>query len=412
MHTPRALVFTSLLFFAPGALAQEHGALAQEHGALAQEPAGLFESVARTLERRFYDKEFRTLELPAIADRYRAAADACETLAEERAVVHDFLANIPASHLALVSRTTYDHMFAELSGRGSATFGFQLVELEGQYYVDWVFEGGPAERAGLRRGDQVIAIEGVAPGESVRLDWRSDDAALPDPAIHEILGVDGESLEFTVRPAPGEEVRRTVRAMVYSGMDAARASARIVESGPYRFGYVHFWYIPFMGPSGLLKELFADRFADCDGLIVDLRGRGGAVTEVGALLNLLDPQEGQWRRPLVLLTHAETRSAKEVIAYQLRRKNACFVVGETTAGAVIPATFADVGHDTMLMFPAFTLPGHTRLLEGIGVTPDIEVAGPLPFAGGRDPIFRAGIIALDEWCRALPALRRRRASAR
>ena len=159
-----------------------------------------------------------------------------------------------------------------------------------------------------------------------------------------------------------------------------------------------------MGPTALLEELFAGPFADCDGLIVDLRGRGGAVTEVGSLLNLLGSEKGKWRRPLVLLTHEATRSAKEVIAHELQRQNMCFVVGETTAGAVIPASFADVGHETMLMFPAFKLQMHTRLLEGIGVTPDVEVAGPLPFAQGRDPILAAGVIALDEWCREAPAL--------
>ncbi len=35
-----------------------------------------------------------------------------------------------------------------------------------------------------------------------------------------------------------------------------------------------------------------------------------------------------------------------------------------------------------------------EILEGPGVAPDVEVARPLPYANGADPVLEAGIAAL------------------
>ena len=58
---------------------------------------------------------------------------------------------------------------------------------------------------------------------------------------------------------------------------------------------------------------------------------------------------------------------------------------------VIPATFADVGYDTILMFPSFKLPRYTDLLEGKPVEPDVFVERAGPFSAGNDPILKAGL---------------------
>ena len=60
-------------------------------------------------------------------------------------------------------------------------------------------------------------------------------------------------------------------------------------------------------------------------------------------------------------------------------------------GAVIPASFADVGHDTRLMYPTFRLGKYTDLLEGVGVAPDILVTDAGPWSNGADPLLGAAI---------------------
>jgi hypothetical protein len=66
-------------------------------------------------------------------------------------------------------------------------------------------------------------------------------------------------------------------------------------------------------------------------------------------------------------------------------------VGEASAGAVIPASFADVGFDSVLMFPAMRLPRYTDLLELKPVEPDVPAVRPALFAAGRDEILEAGV---------------------
>ena len=40
-------------------------------------------------------------------------------------------------------------------------------------------------------------------------------------------------------------------------------------------GYVHFWFIHTTGVLELLRDLFDGSFAAAEGLLLDLRGRGG-----------------------------------------------------------------------------------------------------------------------------------------
>jgi carboxyl-terminal processing protease len=105
-----------------------------------------------------------------------------------------------------------------------------------------------------------------------------------------------------------------------------------------------------------------------------------------------------WRRPLVALVDGGTRSAKEVIADRLLEMTAAVVVGEQTAGAVIPATFEEVGGGAVLMFPSTRLGAYTEKLEGVGVSPDVEVRDRLPFSAGADPILEEGTRVLRELC--------------
>ena len=389
---PRIQLLPLLLLVAP-----QSPLLAQEQ---TQKRGALLERVAEVLTKSYYDKDFRA-QVPTIAERYATAAAGAETLNEERQVVHEFLSNLEVSHLGLMSTRGRDSMFAELTGRQSWMFGFQLVHLEEGWFVDWVYEGGPADRAGLERGDEVLTLDGLPPERSPRVDWRTDDCALPDPAMHGVLAEPGDSVNILLRRGPSKKGRLALEAEEYSGWEAAKKSVSIKELGPFRVGYVHYWFIPMSGGSSLLRDLCTDRFSDCDALVFDLRGRGGAGHEAMQIIEHLDASEGLWRKPLVLLIDDDTRSAKEVISYDLKQSGSALIVGEKTPGAVIPATFTDVGSDTFLMFPSFTLGRYTEEIEGVGVTPDIHVAYPLAWTAGADPVLEAGFIAAQAWCEEL-----------
>jgi C-terminal processing protease CtpA/Prc len=249
-------------------------------GHVAAPQSHLFERVVRVLERDYYETTERQERLPELVASLRAREDArprseTESLDFQRALVQELLESLDASHLALYSHASYEAMEAELAERPMPTLGLQLVEEAGRYYADWLYEGGPADRAGVRRGEEVLAIDGVSVAESPRLDWRTDDAALPDPPIHAILCHAGEDVTLVLSDARGALREVSIGARPYSGADASHASARIYEVGPLRIGYVHLWFMSGSTPVDLVRDLLAKDFRDCDAMLLDLRGRGG-----------------------------------------------------------------------------------------------------------------------------------------
>jgi hypothetical protein len=82
--------------------------------------------------------------------------------------------------------------------------------------------------------------------------------------------------------------------------------------------------------------------------------------------------------------------ALKVLAWELRRRGLAVIVGEPTAGAVVPGSFADEGSESVLMFPSRTMPEYTALLELRPMAPDLTVAWGGPLSGARDPIREAG----------------------
>jgi len=352
----------------------------------------MFESVAKTLSRRFYKREFRREKLPALIEAYREAAHATRTLNEERNVIHAMLREIPASHLALYSRNTYDELMASVFGKPRTSFCFELVQRRARFYATSVLDGGPAAKAGLRDGDQVLALDGVFPGKSERLDWRNDDAHLPDLPVHYVVVGDNPKLHVLVRRG-GKQREMEIDAKNYTGVDASRASVNVVEGSGLRIGYVHLWMI-FNGSSQFLIDTFHHEFRTCDGILLDLRGHGGNGIEAGRIVQFLRRHARTDPRPVVAIVDHSARSAKEIIAFQIKRGGAVTLVGEHTAGAAVPATFATVGHHSVLMYPSFTLGAISTKVELIGIEPDVKVDASK--SDSRHPFLAAGIAELVE----------------
>ena len=128
---------------------------------------------------------------------------------------------------------------------------------------------------GLLRGDRIVSIDGVLANDSPRLGYRTDDAFLPDPPVRPMLGTEGEVTRLRIERRPGSYTDLEIPMTLYSAWDAAKASVRVIEQDGKRIGLIHFWLIHMTGPDELLKESLEGKLADCDALVLDLRGRGG-----------------------------------------------------------------------------------------------------------------------------------------
>jgi len=354
----------------------------------------LFENVTAVLLKKYYDERFRTQTLPGLISEFTEKAKHAATLYDQRVVTEELLSHIPASHLGLISRASHRQVMWDLEGRTYPMLGFQLIEINSKYYAFTVLEGGPAARAGVLPWDRIVAIDGISPETSSRVDWRSDDAYIGDdrdPPVHYLLASAGDTIRFKIERRRDKFIELSVPVEDYSAFAAARASTRLLKAEDRSFGYLHFWYVHMTGIPELIKDKIEGEFGKCDGLIIDLRGRGGNAFAISKIVDALRADRAGRHRPIIALIDRQSRSAKDVLAYELKSQGIARLVGEPTAGAVIPASFADVGHDSILMFPTFKLPRYTDLLEAKPVAPDVLIQRAGPLSAGDDPILNAGL---------------------
>ncbi len=397
MKINRSIAIVILFFLTPCLIAQDNSAkkAPQNNKAAENQPAAratLFDNVAEQLTRFYVDKEFRKNRLPAIIEKYRPLAEQAKSIEAQRKVIFEMLSHIPASHLGLFSKSSYKRVMAELFNKPMPTFGLELIEIGDQYFAHNVLEGGPADQAGIKIGDRVVSLDGQNVQNNKRLDFRTDDAYVSDPSVHYLSCERDDKLKFEIERTWGEERKIIeVTAKDYSAFEAAKASIRIIEKDNLKIGMIHFWFIHIRGVNKLLKETLESKFKDCDAVIVDLRGRGGNGAACKPMVDIMSGKRSNWKKPVVALIDGNSRSAKEVIAYLIRQEKAARLVGQRTAGAVIPASFKDVGFDTVLMFPRFRLGKFTDQIEGKGVSPHVLVEQRRPLSGAKDPIAEAGV---------------------
>jgi carboxyl-terminal processing protease len=268
-----------------------------------------------------------------------------------------------------------------------------------------VFPGSPAERAGLRTGDRIVAIDGQPVADSSS-----------ESAIVQIRGPLGSSVELDVerRGVPGTlhlAIEREEIKLAFMRWDVvARGDGR-------RFGYLQIRGFP--EPS--VDERVAQALSELDrrgidGLILDLRGNSGGRIDVGlrvasrflrdgVLFQQVDrtgrerqvrPAADQyWEHsvPIVTLVDGGTASMGEIVAAALQEAGAGRVVGTPTAGSVAGARMYPLANGGALQITVLTITsGRGAALNDVGITPDEAVdLSDDDLLGGIDAQLEAGL---------------------
>jgi carboxyl-terminal processing protease len=380
----------------------------------------------------FYDPAFGGVDWAAVRDELRPAVVDAESPADARAVTRRMLARLERSHLGLLSSVPESP--GPAGGPGVLPVDVRIVD--GAVLVTRARQG--ASDAGLRRGDELIALDGVAIGvhleaatgldERMRaLDaWRRVDAAL--------RGRIGSEATLDVRRA-GEVIRGLTGRRVEPPGDIVRfgnlpplpvavEAAEHMTAGGQRVGVVAFnvWMPAINAP---LADAI-DRFRAHDGLIIDLRGNPGGLAEMirGVAGHVIDEPvvlgrmqtrtarlefpvnprlvTADGRRvepfagPVVILVDGLSGSTSECFAGALQSLGRAHVVGRRTMGQALPALTRQLPSGDVLIYPLGDFETATgQALEGAGVVPDEVV--PLTPAGlaAGDPDLAAALAWLD-----------------
>jgi carboxyl-terminal processing protease len=103
----------------------------------------------------------------------------------------------------------------------------------------------------------------------------------------------------------------------------------------------------------------------------------------------------KWRKPVAMLVNRGTRSGKEILAYGFKKYGMGEVIGTRTTGAVLAARAFLLSDGSLLLLAVNDVLVDGQRLEGVGVTPTIEVPFSLEYAQGKDPQLERAIALLS-----------------
>jgi carboxyl-terminal processing protease len=291
------------------------------------------------------------------------------------------LQSLHDSHTGFIPPAIYQEEERRENGEAAFTgVGILLMARDGQFYVNQVYPGGPAEGAGVRPFDRVVAVNG-----------NTIDGLKMDEVSAMIRGPAGTRCVLTVaRPGADHpvEIVITRRPITLPGV-----VSKMLDGG---IGYLRIYeFLPRTG-NDFRDAIFSLRRSRMQALILDLRGNpGGLVDELRDIASALLPPSSAFLRmqtragrqivmetttppilpsslPVVVLVDEETGSAAELLAAALKEQSRAVIAGDKTAGAVeIGITVGLPLGAGMSITVARVLTGKGVRLEGHGVTPDV-----------------------------------------
>ena len=271
-----------------------------------------------------------------------------------------------------------------ISTTGSYTgIGIEIDEVDDKLMVVTPMAGSPAARSGIRSGDQIIAVNGVAlePGN------------LRDTIGH-LRGQVGSRVSVTVM-RDGDLIEHTMRRRIIR-----MASVHSELLGP-AFGYVRvsqFSENTARELSHAVDELQVEAGGMLEGLVLDLRNNPGGVLDsaVGVADLFIDSGvivsadgrsiDARFTRSarrgdildgagMVVLVNSGSASASEIVAGALQDHNRALVVGTATFGKGLVQTVVPLskGRAIKLTTSRYYTPSGDSI-QDVGVAPDVYIA--------------------------------------
>ncbi|MCC6464748.1 MAG: PDZ domain-containing protein [Planctomycetes bacterium] len=387
----------------------------------------VLDAMLKIVREQFYDRKHGGKNLDDLRARYLKRVADSEPGTALHAALKELIAEFKVSHFTIIEEEAYTTNFGpEMDNTTSLRLGVDLSELEpGKLFVTSVLDGSGAQKAGVLRGDRLLEVNGKPALESGTLVDAGGDPGLPGvPHYYIRIPGDRETMDLKLQRSADDAgpVAVTVTPTQINAIQASKSSVTVIEYQGRKFGYIHFWHFLHMGMAEALSRAIRKTWTECDGAIIDLRGRGGSPAVMNACFAPFaePPAMGmrmggggynmpRWDRPVVALQDSGSRSAKEVYAHNWKWQKVGPLVGESTPGAVLGSTFAQLPDGSYLLFPAQNVRSLTYgqvELEGNPVEPTHPVKDLLPFAAGADTIKQAGIKVLYDLVKDKPAYKK------
>ncbi len=260
--------------------------------------------------------------------------------------------------------------------------GVELKANNGDLLIVHVISGSPAQRAGIKADDRIVAVDSHATRE-----------LSTDAAASLLQGKEGSTVTLTM-VTPGQSPRHlTVRRQ---NVDVPSVEDVKIIDPDFQIGYIKLpsfqkttsrdldlalWNLHGQGMRSLILDLrgnpgglltasveVADKFIK-QGPIVSTRGRNAEED-----FNYVAHEQGTWTIPLVVLIDGDSASASEIFAGAISDHHRGTVVGTRSYGkgsvqGIFPLSITGAG--VRLTTARFFSP-HGHAISKVGITPDID----------------------------------------
>lgn len=384
-----------------------------------------FEKVWNTINERHYDPTFGGVDWKRIREQYEPLAKKAATDDELHTILRKMLGELKLSHFGIYPK----NLTAEQIIRETGYAGIDIIMIDGLPVVNRVDSGSPAAATGIMPGFVLTKIDGQFSSEILKVFDKSLDGRAITDAVRKIYRE--RHLEAKLNGKPGTDLfvemvgekdsplSFLIKRVQFTGQMSqpfGNFPSQQVHFESKRLapdiGYIRFnmWIMPQMSKlRTAVREL-----SDAKALIIDLRGNPGGIGGMapglaGLMLNeqkslgtmrtrdssmdfIAFPQRDPFAGKVVILTDHGTGSTSEVFAGGMQDIGRGTIVGEPTAGGVLPSVFDTLPTGALFQYAVsdYRTPKNV-LLEGRGVSPDITIAQTRKalLAGGDRQLERA-----------------------
>lgn len=318
-----------------------------------------------------------------------------------RGAIDGLLEALADPHTAFLDRENYRLEQTDLRGSFEGIGATVNVQNNALTVVSPI-AGSPAEAAGIRRGDRIVAVDGE-PTTGMTL----------QEAVNRIRGPRGSKVRLTIQHA--NESQTVTLEIVRDEIKTASVVSRILEGD---IGYLQIAFISSRTDDEVQDELRELQRQGAKRLVIDLRRNpGGLLQETvtvasqfvqGPILYEVDRQ-GQERTfrsgsgglalniPLAVLVDQTSASGAEVIAGAIQDAGRGPLIGERTFGKGSVNNVRELSDGSALYVTvARWLTPKRRAIEGVGLSPDIEVTVPADEVLTDDPVLARAVKYLQE----------------
>lgn len=327
----------------------------------------------------FKSEENQKMELlNSLIDRYYIG-DVDETDLSE-GVYKGYIEGLGDPYSVYYDEEETKQMSESLSGEFGGVGALMSQDREtGVITVLQVYDGSPAQEAGMRDGDTLYKVE----GEEVTGEDLSD-------VVSKVKGEKGTQVTLTVlRADTGEEEELTI---TRDTIEAQTVSCEMKEGNVGYIRITEFDTVTYEQYKEALEDL---EDQGMERLIVDLRSNpGGNLDTVCDILDLMLPEglivytedkngereeytsdeENQFDKPLVVMMNGYSASASEIFAGAIQDYGLGQIVGTQSYGKGVVQSVFDLqdGTSVKLTIAEYFTP-NGRSIDGEGITPDVEV---------------------------------------